>query len=130
MKKVVLVALIVGAIGLLGLAAYAYGSGRGPFAGRRAAECPMVPAGEAGSQCPQAAQCHPDGQGCPQDCSGCPCFEDKDKDGQCDRIGNCDCPGRGDCPGPNDCPGRAKGGCGRRGGARRGCASACVQTSR
>lgn len=118
MKRVALVALIVGAVGLLGLAAYAYGSGRGPFAGRRAAECPMAPAGEAGSQCPRAPQCHPDGQGCPQDCSKCPCFEDKDKDGRCDRIGNC------------DCPGHAKGGCGRHGGPRRGCASACPQTSR
>ena len=103
MKRVALVAVIVGVVGLLGLAAYAYGSGKGPFAGRRAAECPMAPADEAGSQCPKAAQCHPDGQGCPQDCSGCPRFEDKDKDGRCDRIGNC------------DCPGHAKGGCGRHG---------------
>ena len=118
MKRVALVAVIVGVVGLLGLAAYAYGSGKGPFAGRRAAECPMAPAGEAGSQCPRAAQCHPDGQGCPQDCSACPCFEDKDKDGRCDRIGNC------------DCPGHDKGGCGRHGGPRRGCASACPQTSR
>jgi len=124
MKRVVLVAVIVGVVGLLGLAAYAYGSGKGPFAGRRAAACPVAPAGEAASPCPQAAQCHPDGQGCPKDRSACPCFEDKDKDGQCDRIGNCD------CPGPNDCPGHAKGVCGRHGGPRRGCASACPQTPR
>jgi hypothetical protein len=124
MKRVVLVALIVGAVGLLGLAAYAYGSGKCPFAGRRAAECPVAPSGDAGSRCGSAAQCHPDGQSCPQDCAKCPCFEDKDKDGRCDRIGNCDCPGR------DDCPGHAKGGCGRHGGPRRGCASACARTSR
>jgi len=109
MKRGVLVAAIVGIVGLLGLTAYAYGSGKGPFAGRRAAECPVALAGDAGSRCGWGAQCHPDGQNCPQGCSGCPRFEDKDKDGRCDRIGNCDCPRR------DDCPGHAKGGCGRHG---------------
>jgi len=122
MKRAVLVALVVGAVGLLGMAAYAYGSGKGPFAGRRAADCPKSVDRDGNGVCDRAAECHKDGSGCPQGCPACPDFRDADKDGKCDRIGTCDrhgdcgCPGRGDCAGPNDCPGHAKGGCGRHGG--------------
>lgn len=135
MKRVVLTALIVGTVGLLGLTAYAYASGRNPFVGRRAAECPKSVDSDGNGVCDRAAECHKGGSDCTQGCPACPDFRDANNDGRCDHIGTCDrhgdcgCPGRDDCPGREGCPGHSKGGCGRHRGARRGCAAACAQTS-
>ena len=126
MKRAVWVALIVGVVGLLGLTAYAFASGKGPFAGRRAADCPKAVDRDGNGVCDNAAQCHKDGSDCPQGCPSCPDFRDANKDGKCDLVGtcgkhsDCSCPGHGDCPGPSDCPGHAKGGCGRHGGRQTG----------
>lgn len=126
MKRTVLAVLIVGLVAMLGLTAYAYASGKGPFAGRRAAGCPMAPANDSGSPCPRAAECRQGAQACPRDPSECPCFEDKGGDGRCDHMGKCQCPGSSDCPGPSDCPGHIRDGRGRCGGHPRGCAAAAT----